>query len=260
MARPRLRVLGGGTDRALGLAVLLALFASHAAAVTVTDPEGDPARIVFGEPVEAPAIDILEVEGTLENGTLRMRIEVATSLPIDAPEPDADRRYTYLFIIAEGEGEGSLYEEATLTTNCQFHHGEGPIQCEVSQGDGSIRRVGTDDRNVTAHLNVPWDGPFRIGAAAHESFPNGTQRDIVAQDFTDNALPYQEPPGDGDPPPGPPESTPWWRTPWILLVVLLILVLGGWAWAQRPGGEERVKERTAQRRARRREDQRRKRH
>ena len=92
MARPRLRVLGrrgaqtnkgrrlqwrghdgpGGVDRFGGRAALvpcggtgpvwtlivLALLASHATAVTVTDAEGDASPIVFGEPVEAPAIDI----------------------------------------------------------------------------------------------------------------------------------------------------------------------------------------------------------
>lgn len=203
------------------LSVLIAtLLLASAQAATTADPRGDVAARAFGEPVQQAAVDLVEVRGDLVDHVLALEIEVAGRLPIEG-EPEPDRRFSYLFIVGRGE-EGTLFQESDLTALCFFHQGQVDLRCEVTDGDGTLRRSGATDRNVSLHVQVPWDGPLRVGAFAHESLPNGTDRDIVAQDFTDNAVPYQ--PAPDDPPPGgaggPGGPAPWWRTPWVLLVLL----------------------------------------
>lgn len=223
MARPVCRAV----KWAVAAAVLLALPLAQGA--TTTDPQGDVAMRQFGEPVDQPAVDLIEVRGELADGVLALSIEVDGILPIEG-DADPDRRFSYLFIVGRG-ANGTLFQDSHLAVVCSFHQGGLDLGCELTQGDATLRRTAASDRNVSVELRVTWDGPLRVGAMANEAVANGTAEDIVAQDFTDNAVANQQPPP-ADGPADAPSPTPWWKTPWILVVVIVLAAAVVW-WMQR---------------------------
>ncbi len=211
----------------------------------VTDPAGDTSARVGGEPVSAPAIDLRNVTGALVDGVLSLQLETWGDLMIgsQAQQQDPDREYTYLFIVAFGiDPDDNLYDHVSsggdsLTAICTYHEGFFDLACNVTQGDGVLRGAGATGRNVTSRFEVAYEGRFAVGGSSHVSIPNGTTRDIIAQDFTANALPYQGPPG--GPEVGqvsePAEAGPWWRSTWAIVLaigvaIFIVAMAVPWAW------------------------------
>lgn len=214
----------------------------------IADPQGDATQRVGGEPVDEPAIDLRNVTATLNEGLFSLRIETWGDLMIgdQAPAQAPDREYTYLFIVALGvASDTNLYNHVSaggdsITVICTYHEGAFDLSCKVTAGDAVLRATGAAGRNVTARFAADFQGSYAIGASSHVSIPNGTGREILAQDFTSNALPYQGLPGgpqvgeagdDG----AAASKGPWWTSAWAIAIAIgaAIFVIGmvvPWEW------------------------------
>ncbi len=213
-------------------------------AAAISDPAGDPSQRVGSQPVDAPAIDLRNVTGTLVDGVFDVRIETWGDLLIgdQAPDGDPNRTYTYLFIVAlDASAEANLYEHIskggdTVTIVCVYHEGQFDLTCQITQGEGVLRSTGAVGRNVTARFSLDFSGPYAVGGSSHVSIPNGTDQEILAQDFTSNALPYQGLPSGGEVAgPEPVDERPWWRSGWLVFagIAVAIFVIGmvvPWEW------------------------------
>ncbi len=202
---------------------LLCLLILLPLASAIPDDAGDVAQVPGGPPVIAPHIDLVEVEGLLDNGTLTLRIETAGVLR-PAAQANTSIELSYLFIVAIGADQDvDLYthltsQAPTLVVRCAWHQGMDDAGCQITEGDGVLRGLIIDDRNLTARLAVDWNDRFAIGAAATESHAQSDPQ-VIAQDFTDNALPYRQP----DPQTPTSETTaqrPWWQSPWLLFAAV----------------------------------------
>lgn len=234
------------------LILLLAATGSHAAAMSVTDPVGDEFGASFGVPGHAPPIDILTVEGNLSDGRMVVTMELNGTLPIanQAEAPDPDRRYTYIFIVAIGTVQGDLAShldaggDAVLVV-CSFHHGETDLDCNITQGNATLRSQGATASTMSASFETAFEGPFEIGGAAQISLPNATEsqpdgRNVVNEDFTGNALPYGTDTGPGVGDDGfvetPDDESPWWQRAPVIVAAVLAAVAGVVWWRLRRAG------------------------
>ncbi len=218
-----------------GLLILLLATQVAAQTASTTDVAGDAAARVGGEPVHEPSVDLLRVSGVQDNGTLRLTIQVASDIPTASGDPD--RRHTHLFMVAYGAPAGeSIFQQVSegrdaLAVVCDLHEGVGDLGCQMSVGDASIRGVSAVGANLTVRIGTPYTGDFEVAASTTLSVPDSetdTERSIVAQDFTENALPYTGPPStDSTQPPTAP-GTPWYKTPW-LFALLALGAVGGYA-------------------------------
>ncbi len=207
-------------------------------AAATGDPQGDPSARIGGAPVDVPAIDLKDVNGTIEGGVLSLTLTTWGDLLVgsQAPAQNASRLYTYLFIVALGAApDTNLYTHVSsggesITAVCTYSEGALDLACEMTHGNGTLRGAGADGAELTARFAIAFKGPIAIGGSAHLSIPNGTEREILAQDFTSNALPYQGLPGDlgGEGGSEAPAGTPWWRSGWFIFLAIgaAIFVLG----------------------------------
>lgn len=211
----------------LGASLLLILLAPITAAVGVTDAEDDVGNYEAGQsfPVHAPYIDILNVSMEQEGPELVLWMHLADRV---STRP-SDARLGYLFIFTfRGDPSRSLYEQETHTVLCTV---EASIACRDTNPDADdafeVAVAGIHGAAVTSRLRLEApSGEWLIGAATSQTI----EGNVTAQDFTDNALPFQAGP---EPSPTFTATTPdepWWQT-WRLWALLFgAAVVGGYAW------------------------------
>lgn len=206
------------------VAGILILLIPVAAGVTMPDAAGDVAQRVGGESLDEPAIDIRNVTGVVSEGRLELRLDVGAEIPTDTG--DGSRRFSYLFMLAHTSDDGSIFQQVSegrdaIAVLCDLNEGQADLSCRMSIGDAAIKGIGTDGASLSVRLDYDRNDTYQVGASTTISVLNETtqQREVIAQDFTDNALPYQTGPTTTDTGAAAPASTPWYRTPWIFALL-----------------------------------------
>ncbi len=220
------------------VAGILILLAAPALAATTTDVAGDVTPSIGAAPVDEPSVDILWIRGEHANGTLALTLHVAG--PVPTTTGDASRQHSHLFLVAYNAPEGQpIYQQVVdgrdaIGVVCRFDEGQANLGCEMSVGDAVLRGVGVEGHNLTVRIATERADPFAVGASSSITISNATRetgREVIAQDFTDNALPYQSRPPDDAPAASPAQTTrPWYLHPlaWFtggLFVVALLLYI-----------------------------------
>lgn len=233
LLRRRARPLCGGVAIALAaLATALSAPGAAAAGVEHTDPAGDVFRDLT-TPVHEPRVDILLVAGDRTDDALHLHMTVNGTLPVAGQtDAGADRTYRYLFpVIFDMQQGESLLQDHDMSVLCKALEGE-DLRCSTPQEGHTFRSVlpSAHGFNVTVALapGTP-EGALEVGGGATMTTENGTE--VQAQDFTANAVPHGQDPGDGSTGGETPTADrPWWRTPWILLVAAVAGAAGAVLW------------------------------
>lgn len=213
-------VLEGGGRNTVWTMLLAALVLAGPVAA-IDDPAGDVGATIGGLPVDAPYVDIRNVTGTVASDVLdlRMVFEAAWST---AP---ADVELNAIFIVdLEGQGDDNVYQGHDITVLCTKNTTSGAFGCRDTNQDPdtahAVTGAGIDDRNVTARILLK-QADDEVAVAGGSS--RVEQGNVTAQDFTDNALPYNSRPAEPEViEPEPVEESPAWSLG-LLMVALLLL-------------------------------------
>lgn len=187
------------------------------AVAAIEDPAGDVSATLGGAPVDVPYVDIRNVTGLIQNDVLevRMQFEAPWSVAPSGVEINA------IFIVdLDGTGDANVYQTHDITVLCTKNVGSGAFGCRDTNQDPdtahAVIGAGIEGNNVTARIQLkqPDDAVAVAGGSSRVEDGN-----VTAQDFTGNALPYNNRPAETTSVTLNPEGADSGGSPWLWIVL-----------------------------------------